>query len=78
MATFSDRLDEFPLLIPRRAVGVLFDGAISPKTLANHDSKGTGPSERQYHGNKVFYPRDVICAWMDARSRVVKGGQRNG
>lgn len=42
---------------------------VAPGTLANADSRGTGPEGRILIGNVVAYPRDALIAWLEARSR---------
>ena len=35
-----------------------------PRTLANLDCQGRGPSGRLHVGNKVCYPRDEVVIWF--------------
>jgi hypothetical protein len=47
-------------------------GIINPKTLANYDSLGLGPSGRFQIGRKVAYPVEEVVKWLE--SRVAEGG----
>ena len=35
-----------------------------PRSLANLDCKGRGPSGRQFFAGKICYPRDQVVAWF--------------
>ena len=59
---------ELPVFVPRKEVGELLNGIISPKTLANLDSLGEGPDRFKLNG-KVFYPRDSFVQWLFQRSQ---------
>lgn len=61
---------EFPALFPRVAVGRLTAGIIHPKTMANLDSLGLGPSKRWRVGRRVFYERDSFIEWLAGRVKV--------
>jgi hypothetical protein len=45
---------------------------ISPRTLANEDSLGTGPHEKIMVGRVVGYPRAALIEWLRERSRVIR------
>jgi hypothetical protein len=69
MTDLLSRMD-FPALFPRVAVGRLTGGIIQPKTLANLDSLGLGPSKRWRVGRRVFYERDSFMEWFVSRVKV--------
>lgn len=57
--------------VAREKIGDFTGGLISPKTMANYDSAGTGPV-RVAIGRKVAYPVDSLVSWLKGR---VKGGE---
>ncbi|MDQ5988651.1 MAG: hypothetical protein CSYNP_04412 [Syntrophus sp. SKADARSKE-3] len=50
----------------------------SPRTLANEDSRGTGPSQRVVIGKNTGYPREPFLDWLESRSRWAKVGEESG
>ena len=70
--TLSKLLPELPPYILRKDVGKLTYGLVSPRTLANHDWKGTGPRDRNVHNGKVTYPRDAFVEWLLTRLKPRK------
>ncbi|MBG3876464.1 hypothetical protein FVW20_05320 [Desulfovibrio oxamicus] len=79
MTDLLSRMD-FPALFPRVAVGRLTSGIIQPKTLANLDSLGLGPSKRWRVGRSIFYERDSFIEWFASRvkvpeSKTIRGGK---
>jgi hypothetical protein len=44
---------------------------IAPRTVANEDSLGTGPSEKIMCGRVCGYPRAALIAWLRERSKVI-------
>lgn len=59
--------DRLPPVVARTDVPRLFGGVISSKTLANEDSKGTGPDGRFRLGRKVGYHTISLLAWLEKR-----------
>jgi len=59
-----------PPIFPRSSVGELTGGIIHPKTLANLDSAGKGPSKRWRVGQRVFYERDSFIEWFASRVQL--------
>jgi hypothetical protein len=57
----------FPPMIARRAVKYFTGGAISAKTLANDDSRGTGPRRRFMLNGHVVYPADYFLEYLERR-----------
>ncbi len=45
-------------------------GLLNARTLANHDSLGTGPKGRVRVGRKVGYPVDSLIEWMRERGQA--------
>jgi len=43
----------------------------SPRSMANMDSLGCGPSNRIRLGNTVAYERESFVRWLEERSRVL-------
>lgn len=58
---------DMPHPVIRCRIGELTRGAISPRTVANHDSRGTGPKGRFLVNGKVAYSRDSFLEWLAAR-----------
>lgn len=50
--------------IARTDVKKFTGGMISPNTLRNRDSQGTGPEEKFYLGKKVAYPIESLIKWL--------------
>jgi hypothetical protein len=61
--------DWFSPIIARAEVGKFTGGGISPKTMANADSKGIGPKDRFRIGRKVCYPVTSLIDWLRQSSR---------
>lgn len=47
--------ESLPPILARKHVAKLTFGLVSPKTMANHDSLGTGPKNRFKMGKEVWY-----------------------
>ena len=58
-------------IVPRNKVGD-FDKGLNPRTMANHDSLGTGPEGRFKIGRLVYYPTKSLIRWMKARQEACK------
>lgn len=58
---------DMPHPVMRCRIGELTNGAISPRTVANHDSKGTGPKGRFLINGKIAYSRDSFLEWLASR-----------
>lgn len=43
---------------------------MSPRTVANDDCLGVGPTERIYMGRNAGYPKAALMAYLRAKSRV--------
>lgn len=55
-------------LVARSEVGVFSGGVLSPRYLANLDSKKVGPP-RVRIGGKVAYPVEGLIRWMERRTQ---------
>lgn len=51
-------------IVARSEIKKFTGGAISPKTLANKDSKGIGPSGQFLMGQKVCYKVSDLIEWL--------------
>ncbi len=58
---------ELPPTFARTAVPKLTGEIISAGTLANEDSRGTGPEGVFYMGRKAVYERESFLAWLEKR-----------
>jgi len=45
----------------------------APRTVANEDSRGTGPKERIQCGRVVGYPRKALIEWLKERTKILQG-----
>jgi hypothetical protein len=69
---FSKLFEKWPSpLVARSEVSRFSGGLLNPKTLANHDSNGTGPKGRIKCGRKIAYPVTELVAWLEGRSEVI-------
>jgi len=64
-------LEQFPAIIARCDVEKLTGGLVSQKTLALHDSEGTGPRVRLKFKQKIAYPRDYFVEYLEAQKVMV-------
>ena len=68
---FDEMVKAWPApVVSRNDVGAFSGGLLQPRTLANADSLGQGPS-RTYYGRKVAYSTKELAAWMRSKA---KGG----
>ena len=63
-------LKNLPVAFGRPAINRLLPGIIDAKTLANHDSAGTGPPHFK-RGRRVFYERDSFLEWLLADAKKI-------
>jgi|APSaa5957512622_1039677.scaffolds.fasta_scaffold72104_2 hypothetical protein len=56
-------------VVARSGVKRFTGGGISPKTVANADSKGIGPEDRFLIGRRVCYPVSSLIKWLRKNSR---------
>jgi hypothetical protein len=57
--------------IPRKNLGKVTDGLISPKYAANLDSLGTGIKGRFRVGRQIAYPVDSVVEFLESRVEVL-------
>jgi predicted DNA-binding transcriptional regulator AlpA len=43
---------------------------LSPRTMANLDSRGHGPAQRVKLGKTVGYPKEALLAWLSSRLKL--------
>lgn len=63
---------ELPPTFARTAVPKLTGEIISAGTLANEDSRGTGPAGVFYMGRKAVYERESFLVWLEHRLTSAK------
>ena len=61
----AEFLDKLPPWIARKKVGYFTGGVIAPKSLANADSKGTGPRVRQVINGTIAYPTPYLLEYLE-------------
>lgn len=59
-------LEQLPPFIARKRVSYFTGGAISPKKLANDDSRSKGPMVRQRIGESIVYPTAFFLAYLES------------
>ena len=62
-----DLIETLPPVMARSEVGRLLGGVVAPGTLANEDSRGTGPRGRFLIGRRVVYKTDELLSWLQKR-----------
>lgn len=66
-----DLIDKFgkdlPQIISRKEFCEKMGGLISPRTLANMDSKGKGPGTKVRIGRTVGYTKESVIQWLSER-----------
>lgn len=55
-------------IVARTEVKAFSGGALNPGTMANEDSRGTGPEGAFKVGRKTVYPVDGLIDWMSKRA----------
>lgn len=61
--------DKWPsAIVAREEIGTFSGGTLTPKYMANLDSKGEGPSKAIRIGKKVAYLVTDVVEWMEKRS----------
>lgn len=69
---FSCLADAWPSpAVARSEVAKFSGGVLDPRTMANHDSAGTGPKNRFRVGKKVVYWVKDLIAWMEERASYI-------
>jgi len=58
-------------LVARSRVADFSGGLLNPRTLANHDSKGTGPRGKIRCGRLIAYRVEELVRWMEERAEEV-------
>ena len=73
MSNFSSMADRWPSsFVARESVSDFSGGILNPRTMANFDSKGVGPSGRVRVGRKIAYPVDSLVCWLENRAQVLR------
>ena len=71
LADLSALLDELPPILFRNNPRFRELTGMSPRSLANLDYQGEGPSERALVGRVIGYPRQALVKWLESRSRII-------
>lgn len=61
--------------VERQHITEFSGGLLDPRTMANHDSKGTGPAGRIKMGRKVIYPVPELIIWLEERASLPSKGK---
>ena len=67
----SSLLRELPPFVQRTFPRFKELTGYSPRTLANLDCKGEGPTGRIMLGNTIAYERESLVRWLETRSRII-------
>lgn len=71
-STFQSLASKWPSAwVARTEVSAFSGGLLNDKTMANHDSIGTGCPGRFRIGRKIAYPVAELVAWLESRSEIV-------
>ena len=68
---FSKMFEGWPSPLVARSEISQFCGTLTPKTMANHDSQGTGPRGRVRIGRKIAYEKSALIAWIESRAEAL-------
>ncbi len=75
---FGDLAARWPSpIIARAEVERFTGGGISAKTLANADSKGTGPEGRFFVGRRVCYTVIALIEWLRINAKNTHAAEKN-
>lgn len=58
---------ELPPVLTRKSIPQLTGGLVAAGTLANHDSRGTGPAGAARINGHVTYSREAFHVWLAGR-----------
>ena len=69
---FSGLIEAWPSpLVAREKVDEFSGFVLNARTLANYDSRGTGPKGRIKIGRKICYPVASLVEWMRERAQAL-------
>jgi hypothetical protein len=71
LADLSALFDVLPPILFRNNPKFQELTGMSPRSLANMDCRGGGPTERVIVGRVVGYPRKSLIEWLESRSRII-------
>jgi hypothetical protein len=67
--SFASLAEKWPSsFVARNEVGRFSGGILHPRTLANQDCLGSGPSGAVRVGRRVAYPVAELVKWMESRA----------
>lgn len=70
MDIFDEMVEKWPSpVVARTEVKNFSGGLVHPKSLANLDSLGTGPTEKIVVGGKICYRASILADWLRRRMR---------
>ena len=56
--------------VARREVYRFSGGIVTPRHLANEDSRGSGPAGKITVNGRVAYPTSSLVSWLESRLKV--------
>ena len=59
--------------VARREVYRFSGGIVTPRHLANEDSRGSGPAGKITDNGRVAYPTASLVSWLEGRLKVPEG-----
>lgn len=66
----KELIEGLPPIVARKSVSKFLGGTVSPKSLANADSNGTGPECPLVFGCTIAYRREALVDWLLVRMRT--------
>lgn len=59
-----------PPVVARSSIAAFTGGALQPGTMANEDSRGTGPAGKFLMAGKVVYEKAQLVEWLKKKSSL--------
>ena len=66
------------IVVARSQMPTFTCGVYSSKYLANLDSAGLGPEDRQQCGRQIIYPFQTLIPWLESRTKTLQRKQAGG
>jgi len=64
--------------VARTQIHTFSCGVYSSKYMANLDSAGLGPEDRQQCGRQIIYPFQTLIPWLEGRTKTLRRKQAEG
>jgi len=64
--------------VARTQINVFSCGVYTSKYLANLDSLGLGPEDRQQCGRQIIYPFQTLIPWLEGRTKTLRRNTSEG